>query len=172
MGLQGEHQKINAAVALKAAEIFLGVGPLRGGLASTRWAGRLETVSKKPLVLIDGAHNLAGFFALANYLRENHKDVEISLFFGVMKDKDWRAMMTLMAPLVRRFILVRPEGERALDLETMARFADTMGWHYEIGGGVGEAFNKYITLDHQLWVAAGSLYMIGEVRKLYGISND
>ena len=179
LGLKGSHQKINAAVALKAAELFLsstppvGVRHLEGGwgeeaLAKTEWPGRIEIVSQNPLVLIDGAHNPAGAFVLSQYLSEAYKDFEITMLFGAMQDKDWRSMMTIMAPLVRKFILIKSSGDRALGLEPMAEFATKMEWSYETFKGYSVTFAQ----KSQLWVATGSLYMIGEVRDyFYGISN-
>ena len=65
--LFGAHQSRNAAVALAAAEAFVGGGALaldpdsvREGFADVTSPGRLEVVRRGPTVIIDAAHNPAG----------------------------------------------------------------------------------------------------------------
>ena len=72
--LHGAHQGVNASVALAAVEAFFG-DPLHAevveeGLAAVRVPGRLEVLGRRPLLLVDGAHNAAGMAALADALAE------------------------------------------------------------------------------------------------------
>ena len=72
--LHGAHQGVNASVALAAVEAFFG-DPLdpevvEEGFAAVRVPGRLEVLGRRPLLLVDGAHNAAGMAALADALTE------------------------------------------------------------------------------------------------------
>jgi dihydrofolate synthase/folylpolyglutamate synthase len=129
LGLAGAHQADNAGLALLAAEC-LGEGALpadEGGtaraLAGTRWPGRLEQVSERPKVLLDGAHNPAGARALARALREEYRYGRLVLVASVMADKDVEAMMAVLAPLADVVVATRAAVARAADPERLAEAA-------------------------------------------------
>ena len=74
--LLGEHQAYNAALAILGTKvledkklIFLDYDKVCRGLEKTYWPGRLEIISKKPLILVDGAHNIGGIERLFNFLK-------------------------------------------------------------------------------------------------------
>ena len=75
-GLAGRHQGENAAVAIAAAEVLSRVwrplekAKILTAVRETRWEGRLETVRRRPLVLLDGAHNVEGVTALVSHIKE------------------------------------------------------------------------------------------------------
>ena len=82
------HQADNAAIALAAAEAFVGA-PLpptvvADGFASVRSPGRLEVVGRHPLVLLDGAHNVAGAAALRGALDEEFAAASRTLLVGLL----------------------------------------------------------------------------------------
>lgn len=125
-GLAGLHQGENGAVAIAAAEVLARVwkpiskpATLRG-IRSVRWEGRLETVSRRPLVLLDGAHNEEGVRSLAAYIRDViHRPVV--LVFAAMKDKDYRLMSRIIFPAARTIILTQvPNKRSALPAEILA----------------------------------------------------
>src|SRR5262249_32545547 len=74
LGLLGEHQAANAAVAvavverLRAGGLHVPEGAVRTGLATVHWPARLEVVGRHPLVVLDCAHNVASASALVQTL--------------------------------------------------------------------------------------------------------
>ena len=98
--LHGAHQGDNAAIALAAAEAFVGA-PLDAdavydAFARVRSPGRLEIVGRHPLVLLDGAHNVAGAQALRGALAEEFAPAPRTLVVGLLREKDPREMLTAL----------------------------------------------------------------------------
>ena len=198
LGLPGEHQKQNAALALKAAEIFLkgyhlrtiGCHPREGGdlmrskmdsrlqhagmtmgmswikaLANTTWPGRLQTISKNPLVIVDGAHNPAGAKTLAEYLKQHHAGRHITLLFGCMKDKDAIEMAQILGPVASKIICVELAGERAAKAKNLVNTWNKIGFSAEVGESPREAYDQICAIlrADQMLVVTGSLFLVGEV---------
>ncbi len=156
--LAGEHQVENARVAAIAlAE--LGVSP--GGIASTHWPARLEHVSERPEIIIDGAHNPAGTRALAAYIRRFYAGRRIWMVYGALRDKAVAEMTAVLFPLADRIILTAPANTRAMPPEdiaaTGARITHSMA---EAISFLGDA-----TSDAVIFIT-GSLYLAGEARDL------
>src|SRR6202161_370580 len=86
--LAGEHQVENAATAAIALT-RLGVGghAIESGIARAEWPGRLERVSERPEIILDGAHNPAGARALAAYIDRFYSHRRVRLIYGAMRDK-------------------------------------------------------------------------------------
>jgi dihydrofolate synthase/folylpolyglutamate synthase len=120
LGLKGRHQWQNAAVALACLELLSDRGfsaspeQLRQGLRDPRWPGRLEQLGSEPVLILDGAHNPAGIDALVAALEELHPHRRIHLVFGVLRDKQWRAMISRLFPLCASVQLVAVSSPRSL----------------------------------------------------------
>jgi dihydrofolate synthase/folylpolyglutamate synthase len=121
LGLIGEHQACNAAVAVAAVDELHEQGvPIRasaiaGGLAGVVWPARLEIMSRRPLVLLDCAHNVASARALAQALQESfplpaQEHPRRILVFGGNRDKDLAGMLDLLAPWFERIYLTSFHG--------------------------------------------------------------
>jgi dihydrofolate synthase/folylpolyglutamate synthase len=175
VGLLGAHQHENAAVALgvlEAAEGVLGVDPAaaRDGLAAARWPGRLEVVSDHPRVILDGAHNPDGARVLAAAFRSTWPDARPEVVFGVLGDKDRRDMLRTLAPLFGRVHVCAPSTPRAVPAEALAA---------EVRGATGGEAIAHPSVTRAVETAlaragadgtvlvCGSLYLIGEVRRLF-----
>jgi dihydrofolate synthase/folylpolyglutamate synthase len=171
--LAGRHQGENAAIAAVTAEVLSRTWkPLRKsgiieGIGDARWEGRLETVSSRPLVVLDGAHNPEGARSLASYVREVIRKPVI-LVFAAMKDKDLRGVARNLFPAARSVILTRVPYERS------AAPADILAAAREFAAGarlepdVREAVRLALaeSRGHIPVVVAGSLFLVGEVKRL------
>lgn len=120
--LLGRHQVDNAVLAVAAVEAARERGlpaddvAIRQGLARAAWPGRLQIVQGTPRIILDGAHNPAGAQALAAFLAEHRADLgRLTLVFGVLKDKNWAAMLDCLVPLADAIILTRPPTDRGAD---------------------------------------------------------
>jgi dihydrofolate synthase / folylpolyglutamate synthase len=173
IGLRGRHQADNAATAIEVAEMMNDVGfsisreSIIKGLREVKWAGRLEFINSEPAFLLDGAHNPAGIRALKDYLREVWRG-HLTLVFAVMNDKSLAQMAEELFILPDTLILTKVDDPRATSLETL------MGFTYHSTGivipteSVEEAIKEALanTPEEGLICIAGSLYLIGEAKKI------
>lgn len=171
-GLPGEHQIVNAALVAAACELLMPRAgriteeSLRAGIAATRWPGRLERARARPLVLLDGAHNLDASRALARHLREAFPGRPLTLVVGILDDKPYRAMLRHLAPLAARVIATRPATPRALPAERIAAEASRHAPRVEVRPTVAEALGDALRTvpEGGLVLVAGSLYVVGEAK--------
>jgi dihydrofolate synthase/folylpolyglutamate synthase len=170
--LAGRHQAENAALAVAVAETLATQGfridrdGVRHGLAATRWPGRLQTAAARPRVLLDGAHNPAGIEVLERFLVEQQEALgRLVLVFGVLADKDWRAMLAPLLPFAGTLILTRPPGERGTDPAEVA--AGARGQHpdvrVETDPEAALALARALAGAAGTVLVAGSLYLVGAV---------
>ncbi|MBL0276070.1 MAG: bifunctional folylpolyglutamate synthase/dihydrofolate synthase [Anaeromyxobacter sp.] len=170
LGLLGPHQRGNAALAAAALRALartglpVGEGEVARGFAAARWPGRLERVGG---VLLDGAHNPQGAEALAAALAALHPGQPAELVFGVLADKDHRAMLAALAPAARRLHLVTPVTARARAAAEVAALAAGLGLTADVHPGLPEALAcARAAAGGRPVVVAGSLYLVGEARAL------
>jgi dihydrofolate synthase/folylpolyglutamate synthase len=155
--LAGEHQVENARTAALALHEL---GYPCDGIAETRWPGRLERVSEHPEIILDGAHNVAGTQALADYIRRFYSGRNIWLVYGVMRDKAVDQMTSLLFPLAGRIILTAPDNSRAMPPERIPA-PDALVTH-----SVGEAIDALRDAGPEDAVfITGSLFVVGEARR-------
>jgi dihydrofolate synthase/folylpolyglutamate synthase len=189
-GLAGRHQGENAAVAIAAADVLSRVWrPLEkarilAAVRETRWEGRLETVRRRPLVLLDGAHNVEGVTALAAHIKEVIGR-PVVLVFGAMKDKDLRAMTRVLFPVASTVILTRVPYKRSATPEDLLAAAPPFKGRVLLEPDTRRAVDLAL-LESRTGtytsgtfprpprshggpapvVIAGSLFLIGEVKRL------
>ena len=128
IGLIGDHQVTNAALALGALELLLEKGlyltdeAVYAGLAATRWPGRLEVFSREPFILLDGAHNPSAVKTLKKFLENSFPSRRLTMVVGILEDKAWKPMLRDLVAVADRMILTRPQYERAADPHELASF--------------------------------------------------
>ena len=115
----GKHQLLNCAVAVHAIEELIIQGArinkdnILMGLLKVKWPARLEVMNKKPLVVIDGAHNIDGIKNLSESIDIYFRYNKIILILGILADKQVEEMIKILVPKVSRVITVTPHSERA-----------------------------------------------------------
>jgi len=172
VALRGRHQLANAALALAALELLSKHFPvpeaaLRRGLETVRWPGRLEVMSERPLVILDGAHNPEGVHALADELLELRQGRKIRLLFATMADKEWQLMLATLAKLADEMIFTRVAMERSADPELLAKTIPIPVPNRVIQDSqTALAALLDSAQPDDIVVVAGSLYLLGEVRPL------
>lgn len=123
LALPGECQLINASVAIEVLDKLKKTGErpidIEGALAHTSWPGRFTVISKKPLMIVDGAHNEAAWKYLADTLNKHFTKKQFVFIIGVLRDKEYDKMVEILSPLMKRAITITPESPRALDKETL-----------------------------------------------------
>jgi dihydrofolate synthase/folylpolyglutamate synthase len=170
--LHGAHQGTNAAVAVAAAEAFFGTPPddevVEEAMGSVRMPGRLEVLRRHPLLVMDGAHNVAGMTALGRALVEEF-DVEGTkvAVVGMLSGRDPLAMLTALANGgVRTVIACQPESPRAMAAGAVAEAARAAGLttYEEPDVRQALALARRLVDASGLVVVAGSLYIVGTAR--------
>jgi len=172
VALRGRHQLANAALALAALELVskhfpVSEATLRRGLETVRWPGRLEVMSERPLVILDGAHNPEGVHALADELLGLRQGRKIRLLFATMADKEWQLMLATLAKLADEMIFTRVAMERSADPELLAKTIPIPVPNRVIQDSqTALAALLDSAQPDDIVVVAGSLYLLGEVRPL------
>jgi dihydrofolate synthase/folylpolyglutamate synthase len=175
LNLAGPHQVINATTALGAMEILDGLGyritndAMTEGLKEVEWPGRLEMVCPSPRVVLDGAHNPAGALVLKESLEKEFQYRHLVLLIGVMKDKDIKSILHLLAPLADHLILTRPHTDRAAPPTLLKKALARNGRRAEIVEDFEKAIERGLSMtqEEDLLCITGSLYTVGEARAYF-----
>ena len=177
--LLGAHQVINGAVALaalqRAAEGGLPVSEaaMRQGLREVDWPGRLEIIGVAPWQVLDAAHNAESAGRLRDALRDLFPHQRLLLIFGASSDKDITGMFRELLPSVDHLIAVQAVHPRALAPGELAEIARATGYAgpIETIASVGDAVvhARALATPDDLICATGSLFVVGEVRDIYGL---
>lgn len=171
MGIPGDHQVVNAAVALRLLDLLpptLAVGEeaIRAGLLATRNRGRLEWLA--PDLLVDGAHNADGATVLAGYLARLPRDVKRTLILGGGVDKDIRTVAWALAPQFDRVLTTACDHPKARTPADVAAELEGLPIPVMPAGPLEEAMTT-ARAQGGLVVVAGSLYLVGAVRDHVGV---
>lgn len=175
--LQGKHQGKNAAVAITACGQLsrvwkrLDKKKIIEGIENTRWDGRLELFSRSPLVFLDGAHNVESAQALREFVKDCLPSPPV-LVFAVMRDKEIAKIADILFPLARQVILTRfpffkgasPDEVESKTRKFRSRILKEPDPRKALGMALGRAGPDGCVL------AAGSLFLVGEIKKLWGRS--
>jgi dihydrofolate synthase/folylpolyglutamate synthase len=170
LGLFGNYQRKNAAVAIetvKSMGIDINNQNIDSGLAKAVWPGRMQIISDKPFIMVDGAHNPSGVQALYDSLYTEFPKEKISFIMAVMADKDYLSMAKIMAPIAKRIYTVTVESDRALQAKELADAIGELGIDAKSCDSYQDALNQALSQDEKV-VAFGSLYFIGEVLGMKG----
>ncbi|MBF0557754.1 MAG: bifunctional folylpolyglutamate synthase/dihydrofolate synthase [Nitrospirae bacterium] len=180
--LAGEHQVINACLAVKA---FLNCmsGPrrqtpdaVREGLAAVQWPGRLELVQGRP-ILLDGAHNPKAANALSEFIRKHLAKYRIILIAGIMADKDIAGILSPLLPLASDIIFTAPNYGRSAPPGLLSEHAASLGFQSKVASTISAAMSLAMDAAFApqpgqqapaLIVITGSFFTVGEAKELLG----
>jgi len=171
--LAGRFQVRNAVTALAASRLLAGRrfptddAAIARGIAEVRWPGRLERVSERPSVYIDGTHNPAGARELVAFWDEKFPGVAIHLVYGTLRDKPIDEICGVLFPRAASVILTEPRQSRALKAVTLAEMTRHLAPHCEIVRDPAEAMERAVQLaaPEDAIFATGSLYLVADYRR-------
>jgi dihydrofolate synthase/folylpolyglutamate synthase len=174
--LHGAYQALNASTALTAAEAFIGrpLDPdvVEAACRTFSSPGRLEVVGHQPLVLLDGAHNVAGAHALVDALAEEFPEASRTIVVGLLREKDPHEMLEALAVTgAAQLVCCRAPSPRALDPGAIAAAAIDLGvdpQRVHVAELVSEGLARAIALTPPEGevVVTGSLYVVGAARSV------
>jgi dihydrofolate synthase/folylpolyglutamate synthase len=165
LAVAGRHQAVNAATAVRAAEILdrsemsIPVSARKEGVSRLgRVPGAIEVLSRYPTIVLDGGHNPQAAACLGEFVRE-HTRPPRTMVFGIMRDKDFAEVMHELQPHFDFVYLTRPDSPRAADPRQLAGLTS----QFEIVDSAIEAFHEGVRRAPATIVIAGSFYLVGEI---------
>ncbi len=173
--LNGKHQTINAATAIRTIEVLnrngLGISKssIYHGIENNFVPGRIEIINTRPEIILDGGHNVESIRALNKFLQQkNFRD--LTLIFGVLKDKNYQKMIDLLKPFIQRVVITQPLSNRALPADQLVRFFKP--FEFLVKPDLKDALDSAKKFKTNILVT-GSLYLVGEMRNLIfgGVAN-
>jgi dihydrofolate synthase/folylpolyglutamate synthase len=169
--LFGEHAARNAAAAVAALETLLDRAldeeAVREAFSEVRSPGRLEIVGRRPLLVLDGAHNPAGASALVAALRESFTWLDLYVVLSISSDKDVDGIVAELAPVVSRALVARNSSPRAAAPEIVLGACENAGLDASVRAGVEDALDSALAeaREEDLILVTGSLYTVADARR-------
>ncbi len=172
--LHGAHQGDNASCALAAVEAFFGApldpAVVDAAFAGVRVAGRMEVMGRHPLVVVDGAHNVAGMLNLARALTEEFTvEGGSQAVVGMLSGRDPNSMLEALATAgIDAVVACTPDSPRALPAEEVADAAARLGLEATVVARPSEAVALALgrAQADDLVVVCGSLYVVADARAM------
>ena len=176
LGLPGTHQANHAAMAVEIALALwrefgydISDDAILQGLADARMPARIEVLRRHPLLLLDGCHNPDGAKMLAATLTRADFEENLVGVLGVLADKDYKDMLSDLAPCFAKVYTVTPNCPRALNAEELQKEA-RFHTDAEAADSVADAIRKAVDYADENNLAGvvvcGSLYLAAEARPL------
>jgi dihydrofolate synthase/folylpolyglutamate synthase len=168
--LLGEHQLVNAATAVAALEVLADKGfdisreSVAKGFEQVSWPGRFQILRRRPLLVVDGGHNVGAARQLVQSIRQYLDFGRAILVMGTSQDKDIAGLVAELAPLFNQVIVTRSGHPRALAPATLAAEFARQGIKVQLTSDVPSALSQALTLagEKDLVCVAGSLFVVAE----------
>ncbi len=173
--LLGSHQINNMLVALEA---FKEVSTIEGftyngeeiktAIKGVTWIGRLEILHKEPYIVIDGAHNIQGITALYDNINRYFKYNNMYLILGILADKQVEEMVKVITKNAKKVFALAPHNDRAESAKDLQNIISKYNKNSIAIDDYNEAIENAMSLANKddLILVSGSLYMIGDIRKI------
>jgi len=168
--LLGDFQLENTATAVAALEILASEGfdisaaDMAQSLARVKWPGRFHILQENPLVLVDGAHNVASMRGLISNIKEYFSCKRILLVFGTSCDKDIAGIINELVALSPQVIVTRAGHSRAAPLSTLVEEFSKRGIEPETRKTISEAISRALSIADRkdIVCVTGSLFVVAE----------
>ncbi|MCO5067452.1 MAG: bifunctional folylpolyglutamate synthase/dihydrofolate synthase [Kiritimatiellae bacterium] len=170
--LLGRYQLINIAVAIAALQEFaaetslpISEEAIREGLRHVVWPARLQILSRDPLILLDGAHNVEAMTNLRRTVEELSEGRPVGVLASFLADKNAVGCLRVLAPIARRCWLVPCDGARAMSQSALASAARQAEMDAEVTTlkPALAAARAWAQEESGVVLIAGSFYLAGEV---------
>jgi dihydrofolate synthase/folylpolyglutamate synthase len=168
--LLGDHQLENAATALAALEALVYLGAKISaqdfvqGFGQVSWPGRLQILSREPMVLVDGAHNAYSMRKLVEAIKKLFRFKRCLVIFGTSCDKDVLGMAKELESLADNIIITTSSHPRAASISTLAREFARLDIKVDIVENISTALPKALAVAQKkdLILVTGSLFVVAE----------
>ena len=165
VGLAGSHQKLNAALAVKALEragVQIPDAALREGLTEVTWPGRFQRLKNDRLIL-DGAHNESAAKRLVQTWTEVFGTEKAAIILGILKDKDMAAICHALQPIASAWILVTVHSPRTAHPEELLNILQPLqpDADFRVASDFAQALDLAESRPERT-LLTGSLFLVGE----------
>lgn len=173
--MAGVWQIENAVLALEALDVLAGQGiaiseeAIRAGLEETCWQGRLSVIFRKPLFVVDGAHNPDAAKKLAKSMEQYFPDKKRIFIMGILRDKAVEEIVRTLSPLANQVITVTtPQNARSLSAYELAMTVKEFQPNVTSADSLEEAVEMALLMadDKTLVAAMGSLSFLGRITEI------
>ncbi len=177
--LPGRFQYANAATAFAALETLALAGrpvtpdAAKRGIERVRWPGRLQRLAERPDVIVDGACNTSAMEVVADFIESAKSRESVVALVAMCRDKDVRDVMGILGRAVSKMVCTEARNPRAMPAAELAREAP-VGVETVAEPDPIRALDTAVRLagPEGLVMAVGSLYLVGELFRIYGIDGD
>lgn len=168
--LLGDYQIENGATAVAALEVLASLGfdvskeSIAWGLSRVEWPGRFQILGRDPIVLVDGAHNVASARRLVESIRAYFDYSRFFLIVGTSCDKDISGVVKELVPLLPRVLATSSSHPRAASAAMVAAEFIGQGVTAELCEDVAQALRRSLSVANRkdLICVAGSLFIVAE----------
>lgn len=173
--LLGYHQVENAATAYAALQVADQEGlaltkeAIQTGMSNVRWPGRFEILQRKPMLIVDSAHNRDSALKLRLAIEDYVPGKPVILLFGASEDKDINGMFAELLPRVKRVIATQSIHPRAIEAQKLVDLAHTYGVQAQAVLPLEKALQTALEQagTDSVVLAAGSLFIAAAVREAW-----
>lgn len=175
--LPGACQRKNAAtvietiLALRSRGWRISRDALEHGLYAVSWPARFEVLADDPYFILDGGHNPQCAETLVENLTHYFPGQEHILLAGVMREKDYASVFSILRSVAGEVFCVTPDSPRALPAEELAAFLKKEGWKAEACPALADGISAAMDRAKETGGMAccfGSLYLAGPIREIFG----
>ena len=167
--LLGEHQIINAQTAITILRtLYIEETAIHEGVAQTVWPGRMTKVAEHPYIYVDGAHNVAAWEYLRTSVEKYFTNRRVIYIIGVLKDKEYRKMVDILAPTMAAAVVITPDSPRGLPKEILAALLQEKNVPVQLADTSTDALQKAgkQAEDGDVILVCGSLSFLAEYLQL------
>lgn len=165
VGLRGDHQRWNAALAIAALQTVDNFPPetIETGVRNVRWTGRFQVEDR---IVLDGGHNPHAARQLAKTWQAEYPDEQATIIFGALQDKDYSEMITALTPIAEEFLFVPVKSQRGLSPANLVVGKNPPS--HRICESLAQAIRAAREKPARILVT-GSLFLVGEAMSELGI---
>lgn len=168
--LLGSYQLENAATAVATLEVLVGPGSkisvrdMAGGLSQVKWPGRLQVLSREPLIVLDGAHNAYSMRKLTEAAGEYFHYNRCFIIFGTSCDKDIPGMAQELRSIADQITVTTSTHPRAASASLVAEEFTKLGIKVKVAENVPDAMSQALAVAKRkdLILITGSLFVVAE----------
>ena len=140
---------------------------VKKGIQNTKWPGRFQKLTDKPVMIIDGAHNEGAAIALRENILHYYKNKRIIAVVGMLYNKDHKAVLSKIADVTDAVLTVSTLGERGYSAEDLAKDAILYNNNVSAVGGIEEALDiaYLMAKPKDVILIFGTLSFLKDVKK-------
>jgi len=168
LSMLGKHQAENACIAIEALnklinDGFIKVKKIEKYLHKTKWAGRLELINKRPIMIVDGAHNYDAIVKLGTFINSVKNKKEVRVIFAVSNDKEIEKMVLEIEKYADQIIFTKINNLRSADPTILFKYSTHENKSFELD--LEKIYIKIKKDSKFINIFCGSLYFVGEIKK-------